>query len=532
MARKLILAYVDSLRTDMLRATIAEGRAPTLSRLVKRGTLIGDCVSSFPSVTPVASAEMVTGVAADGHWIPGMNWYHRVERRYVEYGSSIAATRAFGFFRSLHDLVYNMNLAHLNPAAETVFETLDDRGIATASTPFLIYRGRHRHDVSIAGIAGRAVEAGLLKFHYGTWGPKELFYGDLYSSMETPCKATNVPGRRDPYSACCAAELIARDRFDFLLLSFPDNDNYSHRHGPEASGTSIERVDIALAEVMRAAGGIGGFLERYALILLADHAHTAVDSELDLIAWMRERWRVLGPSDDRPDKAELAVSPTSRAAHIYLLDRPDDPDALARRHREVREHAASLDGVELVAWTEDSGGLPIVATPDRPGPIPEPAAVAVESYGRRLDFRPVEASAPGRSGSGHRQRESGRETVRDRRGTSWSISGNLEVLEGLVEDGVLRTPLYPDALGRLWSAALGPHSGDIMISAAPGFECVDWGGVTHVPGGSHGSLRREDSEGPLLFCGCGPDLEGAPRTAGAPWALRDIPGVIRNHFNT
>ena len=92
--------------------------------------LVPDCVSSFPSVTPVACSEMVTGVGADRHWISGMNWYHRLERRYVEYGSSLDATRAFGVFRALYDLVYNMNLAHLSPEVETVFESLDDAGAA------------------------------------------------------------------------------------------------------------------------------------------------------------------------------------------------------------------------------------------------------------------------------------------------------------------------------------------------------------------------------------------------------------------
>ena len=270
MAKKLVLAYVDSLRTDMLRQTIDEGRAPTFSRLLKRGTLVGDCVSSFPSVTPVASAEMVTGVQADQHWISGMNWFHRAEQRYVEYGSSLEATRAFGLFRSLHDLVYNMNLSHLSPSVETVFETLDDVDIRTASTPFLIYRGRHRHEVNIAGITGKAIEAGILKFDYGTWGPRELFYGDLYTSMETKCKPSSIPGKRDMYSACCGAELISRDAFDFMLLAFPDNDNYSHRHGPLASVRSIERADYCMAEVVRAAGGIEPFLKDHALILLAE----------------------------------------------------------------------------------------------------------------------------------------------------------------------------------------------------------------------------------------------------------------------
>jgi len=515
--RKLVLAYIDSLRTDMLRQTIDEGRAPTFSRLLKRGTLIEDCVSSFPSVTPVASAEMVTGATADRHWISGMNWYHRAEQRYVEYGSSLEATRAFGLFRSLHDLVYNMNLSHLSPSVETVFETLDDAEVRTASTPFLIYRGRHRHEVNLAGIAGKAIEAGLLKFDYGTWGPKELFYGDLYASMETSCKPSSIPGKRDTYSACAGAELIARDRFDFMLLAFPDNDNYSHRHGPARSVRSIERADYCMAEVIRAAGGIEPFLAEHALILLADHAHTDVEHRYDVIEWMSRKWRVLPPSSDGSVEAEVAVSPTSRAAHVYLLEEGDNPV----RHRRIREHLAALEGTELLAWTERDG-QPVArsATPD--GHLPGDVAV-VERDGRRLDFFPAD-----------RRETGGRETVTDRRGNRWSISGNLEALEAFVEDGRIEMPIYPDGLGRLWAALVCPHGGDVIVSAALGYECVDWGGTAHVPGGSHGSLRREDSEGPLLFVGCGPDSPD-PETAARhaerkQWGLQDVAPVIREHF--
>ena len=172
-AKKLVLTYVDSLRTDMLQRAVAEERAPTFAALLERGVLIPDCVSSFPSVTPVACSEMVTGVGSDRHWISGMNWYHRLERRYVEYGSSLDATRAVGVFRALYDLVYNMNLAHLSPEVETLFERLDDAGARTACTPFLIYRGRHRHEVSLDGLMRRAVDATRLKFRHHTWGPAE-----------------------------------------------------------------------------------------------------------------------------------------------------------------------------------------------------------------------------------------------------------------------------------------------------------------------------------------------------------------------
>ena len=49
-----------------------------------------------------------------------------------------------------------------------------------------------------------------------------------------------------------------------------------------------------------------------------------------------------------------------------------------------------------------------------------------------------------------------------------------------------------------------PASGDVFLSAAPGFEFPDWGGVDHVGGGSHGSLHQSDSLGALLFSGEGP----------------------------
>ena len=76
---------------------------------------------------------MMTGAGAGRPLGDGMNWYHRLERRYIEYGSSFEATRTFGLFRAMYDLVYNMNLDHLSWEAQTVFERLGDAGIRTAA---------------------------------------------------------------------------------------------------------------------------------------------------------------------------------------------------------------------------------------------------------------------------------------------------------------------------------------------------------------------------------------------------------------
>jgi predicted AlkP superfamily pyrophosphatase or phosphodiesterase len=508
-AKKLILSYVDSLRTDMLERTVAAGRAPTFGALIERGVLIPDCVSSFPSVTPVASAEMVTGRGSDGHWISGMNWYHRLERRYVEYGSSLEATRSFGVFRSLYDLVYNMNLAHLNAGVETLFEQLDDAGLRTACTPFLIYRGRHRHPVSLdrraspASGGNEAPAATRLKFHHHTWGPSELFYGDLYSSREVPCRSTSIPGNRDGYSACCASELAKADGFDFLLFSLPDNDNYSHRFGPEASEESIAKADHCFGKLVDACGGLDSFLDDHAVILVADHAQTDVHRGLPLAELLGREWSVLQPSESRSaPPAQLAVSPTGRAAHIYLLDGGGEtPDP-----GKVREALGVIEGVDLVCHLEGADGEPLVRA--EPGPPRGEVTAVVERGGERLRFRP---------GGQHA----------DLRGGSWWVDGDLDVLEASVEDGRLRSEAYPDPLARVWAALSGPHAGDFILSLQTGFEALDWGGVSHAGGGSHGSLHAGDSLGPLLFVGCGPSSASEQEQ----WTLSDVAPAVRRHFD-
>jgi hypothetical protein len=60
------------------------------------------------------------------------------------------------------------------------------------------------------------------------------------------------------------------------------------------------------------------------------------------------------------------------------------------------------------------------------------------------------------------------EEVRDLRGAQWVVRGNLEVLDATIEDGVLRSDTYPDALARVWAALRLPDVGDVLLSAAPG----------------------------------------------------------------
>jgi Type I phosphodiesterase / nucleotide pyrophosphatase len=500
--RKLVLVVVDAMHPEMLLRAVDKDVAPTFGALLERGRLVTDCVSSFPSVTPVASSEMMTGTGPAGHWVMGMNWYHRLERRYIEYGSSFEATRTFGLFRAMYDLVYNMNLDHLSWEAQTVFERLGDAGIRTAATPFLIYRGRHRHELGLEGLARRAAAAA--NFRHAVWGPDEFFYGDLYASRPTGCGPTFTrPGTRDEYSACVAEELVREGAYEFLLFSLPDNDFHSHRHGPEATVDSIGKADAMFTRIVDAAGGLDQFLSEHAVVLTSDHAQTPIEHALPLADELAEDWAVLQPNTDRPEEAEIAVSPTSRAGAVYILDTgPRHPGT----HERVRLRLRELAGVDLTTWLATDAGAPAqrvgVGLADAGG-----VEAVVERGGYELRFRP---GGP----------------LKDLRGNLWSIRGEPEALAGDITRGRFESEEYPDGLTRLWSALTSPHAGDVLISAAEGHECVDWGGISHAGGGSHGSLGRGDSLSPVLFVGCGPERPGKRRQ----WALRDLAPVILEHF--
>src|SRR6059058_3502731 len=94
------------------------GRAPALALLAASGSY-RHATSVFPSLTPVCLSSIVTGAGPDVHRIPHLVWWHRGERRIVEYGSSFAALRAAGTRRSIRDTIVGMNQDHLAKEAET-----------------------------------------------------------------------------------------------------------------------------------------------------------------------------------------------------------------------------------------------------------------------------------------------------------------------------------------------------------------------------------------------------------------------------
>jgi hypothetical protein len=329
--RKLILVVIDGLTPDVFEAAVDDGVAPALSFLAAHGRY-GRGVSTFPSLTPVCLSSIVTGAHPDVHHIPHLVWYHRGERRVVEYGSSFAAIRAAGTRRSILDAIFNMNEQHLGREAVTIYEAVEDAGLTAAAVNVTCYRGRTPHRPLLPGATRPA------------YGPKRFFFYNLFESDITGAPVAFLGrsvGSIDAYAGAVGRWLVTRDGFDFLFFYLPDYDFASHALGPAGTQEALARSDAAIGALIEAAGGPDEFLERYAVIVCSDHGQTQVDR----VATLQSSFAGL---------ENVIVTASNRAGMVY----GDDPAGLARRldgspatevvlYREGAEAVARRDGEEL-----------------------------------------------------------------------------------------------------------------------------------------------------------------------------------------
>jgi Type I phosphodiesterase / nucleotide pyrophosphatase len=327
-ARPLVLIVIDGLTPAVFEAAVGDRRAPTLSLLAEHGQYARAC-STFPSLTPVCLSSIATGAHPDVHRIPHLVWYHRGERRIVEYGSSFAAVRAAGMARAIFDAIVGMNRDHLAADAVTVFEALEDAGLTTAAINITCYRGRTPHLPTLPALP------------IPVYGPRRFFYYNLFESDVTGAPLAvfgRSAGSIDGYAAAVGRWLVTRDGFDFLAYYLPDYDFASHVYGPEGADEALSRSDAAVSALVDAAGGPDEFLDRYAVVLCSDHGQTPVSRHVRLDA------PLLSIRD-------IVVTASNRAGMVYRAG-PRAPEP-----RELAERLAALDAAEIVLFREGADAV-------------------------------------------------------------------------------------------------------------------------------------------------------------------------------
>jgi len=213
-----------------------------------------------------------------------------------------------------------------------------------------------------------------------------------------------------------------------------------------------------------------------------------------------------------PDGAFEALA-RSDAAVGALLDAAGGPDEFLERYAVVlcsdhgQTHVASH--VRLESSFRDLDDV-LVAASNRAGMVYRLGEAAPDAriLAERLDEEEAAETILFLEGTDAIARREGEELRFAPDAGGWTTTGDATVLG------------YPDGLNRAWAALNNPNAGDVIVSAAAGFEFADLAGRHHSGGGSHGSLRRGDSEVPMLTIG----IDAQPQSI-----VEIAPAVLR-HF--
>ncbi len=466
---------VDGLHPRILQREIAAGRVPHLAWLVSNGKAKWDTVSIFPTNTPPAIASITTGEGPHAHHIPGMYWWDRGAPGPVYYGErlNIISSHFDSFFENI---VGWLNMRHLNPHVRTVFEHLEEKGLSTASINNLCFRGPHRHPTTLPYFLRVIPGVRFTLEHVG--GPRHFRFGDFARSGsgearifgdEGPFKQFGIS---DPCTLNTYLHMAEHNELpDYVHLYFPDNDVWSHEHGPEATGVSIQRLDRKLGQIFDTLGGRERAIAENNFLLTADHAQVPIgttrDSAIDLDEVLADFDRL--PLGSRWKNEEMFLCPNGRFGQIYLhAERP------WLRNR-VIEALRQEPRIEFALWRDGTT-----------------CHVLHPCTGRHLSF-----ALGGR--------------MQDRFGHAWSVWGDTGTLALEFDGREVFSYRYPDALLRIYEALLTPTIGDILLTAEPGREFAGNGEDIHMGGGSHGGLLAEESLVPFIACGPGLSHVGEPR---------------------
>jgi hypothetical protein len=467
---KVLLVVIDAASPRVFCPAVQTGRLKHLKRLADAGEMHPASISIFPSITPAATATIITGCYPSQHGIVGASWFDERSNQVAYYGDDfwVAAARGFGAF--LRDFLVHLNGDRLT--APTLFESVEQAGREAACFNYLVYRGLKTHRVNIPWLLAVLPGTPLTET---VQGPTTLCLGDFVSDGRKhphhpkPHGALHRFGMDDAGTASLLCQAAADGKLtDFSVAYFADNDYRSHEVGPVGALPVLDRVDAALGATFDAAGGIERVLADTCVVVTSDHGHCDILADrdeavirLDDVFSRFARARLGKPWNDDD---EIMVCPNMRAAQVYVRANASVEQVVRAALREPR--------VDLVIWCSGDSR----------------ATRRYHVAGPRGDVAFWRHGGGGREG-------------RDAQGTVWQWDGDGAVLRLDACDGILHSSDYPNPFERIAGALDADAAGDVWLTAQPGCEFETQGGEPHVGGGSHGALHALDSLSPVICAG-------------------------------
>lgn len=197
-------------------------------------------------------------------------------------------------------------------------------------------------------------------------------------------------------------------------------------------------------------------------------------------------------------EGSLAALERSDGAVARLLEAAGGTDAFLERYAVVACSDHGQTPVERLARLHDSfpgGERGVLAlASNRAGMVYrlDGCRLAARDLAERLDDAPAADVVLFLEDGAAVARRDGAELRFALAGEEWRLEGEASVLD---------FDRYPNGLERAWRALHCANAGEVLVSAAEGWEFADLGGRHHLGGGSHGSLGAGDSIVPLVAAG-------------------------------
>lgn len=476
--KKVLLVVIDALAADVVQPAIASGQLPTFEAVVNRGAMTTS-TAIFPSITPAATASIVTGAYPREHGIAGAYWWDEEHNSVAYFGADLWLFLNEGPGKYFRDFIVHLNERHLK--ADPIFQTIEREGLIGAVINFMWFRGDQQHRVNAPFLLS-LLSGGNIPEH--VFGPTHLALADFVPlkipNSEEPFVTAGGLGKRYGFHDDCTAaslqKLFDNDTEslpDFTLAYFPNNDFVSHDEGPVSAIKTVQKVDQHLAELFDARGGLDEFLKDFAVVICGDHSQSrtldedvARDINLDkLLASFKQAT----PGQPWAEDDQILICPNLRASQIYVHEKL--PDA---REGHLIDDLLAESRIDQVILRTSEGHFS-VRTADRGSLSFCPGGDVVDVYGNR-----------------------------------WTVDGDLSSIDANLNGNAIEYGDYPNALERIWNG-FSDNSASLWVTARLGHEFRIAETHSH-PGGSHGSLHRLDSTSPLIMAGL-PEGVSAPDNA-------------------
>jgi predicted AlkP superfamily pyrophosphatase or phosphodiesterase len=389
--------------------------------------------SCFPSVTGPAYAPFLMGRFPGPVGLPGLRWYDRAR-----------TTCSFpDYTRSYVGPQVNRVNTDLDPSAPTLFELCDDTlGVLTP-----ISRGIDKRN--LLGQFTARTAARIARTHFS--GRVDMW---LDVDREFSALLTDHLKRRRPV-------------FTFAALLGVDKTSHSSGQPSPATDEALRIFDDTVARIREDAERDGRW-ESMHLWITSDHGHWPLETHEDLAGVVAELgFRTVAHPWIYRIRPEVAVMVSGNAmAQIYpdLASRrrtfwPDMPE----RTRFLVERLLERPSVDLMILPTADGAT--VRSSDRGDAL-------ITDRANRLSYRRLSGDPLG----------IGRDVADVSTDEAWDVTSETN---------------YPDAFVQIARIATAPRSGEIILSATPGWDYRSrYEPIPHVS--SHGSLRREHIVVPLL----------------------------------